>query len=147
MNRIKNLIIKYKQFILFCIVGISNTVVALVVSFLMLKLFNLLEFKPIVMGFSIIAGVCSVIGDIAGAVNSYILNSKFVFEGRNKNSGVKFIISFIIYAALSALMVMIFNKVFSIPEDYCKLIVTPIMFIENYIVNKVWVFRRKNSET
>ena len=132
---------KYKQFLLFCIVGVSNTIVALIVSWVILKLCGLADFKPVFMGFNIIAGLSSVIGDIAGAINSYILNSKFVFGGRNSKTGPKFIAAFIIYAALSALLVMLVNKVLHVPEDYCKLIVTPVMLVVNYLMNKLWVFK------
>lgn len=138
---IKSLWQKYKQFILFCIVGVSNTVVALIVSFIVLKVFKLFDLSLVIAGASVVAGLSSVIGDIAGAINSYILNSKFVFNNKNKQTGWKFIIGFIIYTVLSASLVMMINK-FGVSEEYCKLIVTPIMIIENYLVNKFWVFKK-----
>ena len=138
---IKSLWQKYKQFILFCIVGVSNTVVALIVSFIILKVFKSFDLSLVIAGASVAAGLSSVIGDIAGAINSYILNSKFVFNNKNKQTGWKFIIGFIIYTVLSASLVMLINK-FGVSEEYCKLIVTPIMIIENYLVNKFWVFKK-----
>lgn len=84
MNQIKALWVKYKQFLLFCCVGVSNTVVALIVSWLLLKLCELLHFEFTLFGFNIIAGASSVLGDIAGAGNSYFWNSKFVFEDRTE---------------------------------------------------------------
>ena len=138
---IKSLWQKYKQFILFCIVGVSNTVVALIVSFIVLKVFKLFDLSLVIAGASVAAGLSSVIGDIAGAINSYILNSKFVFNNKTKQTGWKFIIGFIIYTVLSASLVMLINK-FGVSEEYCKLIVTPIMIIENYLVNKFWVFKK-----
>lgn len=138
---IKSLWQKYKQFILFCIVGVSNTVVALIVSFIVLKVFKSFDLSLVIAGASVAAGLSSVIGDIAGAINSYILNSKFVFNNKNKQTGWKFIIGFIIYTVLSASLVMLINK-FGVSEEYCKLIVTPIMIIENYLVNKFWVFKK-----
>ena len=138
---IKSLWQKYKQFILFCLVGVSNTVVALIVSFIVLKVFKSFDLSLVIAGASVAAGLSSVIGDIAGAINSYILNSKFVFNNKNKQTGWKFIIGFIIYTVLSASLVMMINK-FGVSEEYCKLIVTPIMIIENYLVNKFWVFKK-----
>lgn len=138
---IKSLWQKYKQFILFCIVGVSNTVVALIVSFIVLKVFKSFDLSLVIAGASVAAGLSSVIGDITGAINSYILNSKFVFNNKNKQTGWKFIIGFIIYTVLSASLVMLINK-FGVSEEYCKLIVTPIMIIENYLVNKFWVFKK-----
>lgn len=141
MEKLKELWKKYKQFILFCIVGASNTIVALVVNWIMLKIFGLAGLNVVIAGASLSVAVSSVIGDIAGAINSYILNSKFVFEDRNKHTGIKFIIAFFIYLALSAAFVMILNAL-GIPEEYCKVIVTPVLIIENYLINKFWVFKK-----
>lgn len=91
MEKIKALWLKYKQFILFCCVGVSNTVVALIVSWLLLRLCSLFDFELVLFGFNLAAGTSSILGDIAGAVNSYLLNSKFVFDGRNRRTGPKFI--------------------------------------------------------
>lgn len=141
MKRFKELWKKYKQFILFCIVGASNTIVALVVNWIMLKIFGFTGLSVVIAGASLSAALSSVIGDIAGAINSYILNSKFVFDERNNQTGIRFIIAFLIYVLLSALFVMLLNAL-GIPEDYCKLIATPILIIENYLVNKFWVFKK-----
>lgn len=143
--KLKALFVKYKQFILFCCVGVSNTLVAIVVSFLLIKLFDLTGFSLVVFGFDILAGFASVAGDIAGAVNSYILNSKFVFSARNKNTGPRFIIAFIVYAAMSAILVMLVNKIFGVPRNYCKIIVTPVMLVVNFLMNKLWVFKDENN--
>ena len=141
MKKFKELWQKYRQFILFCIVGASNTIVALVVNWIMLKIFGLAGLNVVIAGASLSTAVSSVIGDIAGAINSYILNSKFVFDERNKHTGVKFIIAFLIYVALSALFVMLLNAL-GIPEEYCKLIATPVLIVENYLINKFWVFKK-----
>lgn len=143
IKKIKELILKYKQFILFCMVGVSNTLVALIVNFILIKIFGLTGLTLVLAGFDILAGAASIAGDIAGAVNSYILNSKFVFSGRNKSTGPRFIIAFIIYAALSAVLIMLINKILGIPRDYCKIIVTPVMLILNFIMNKLWVFKNE----
>lgn len=145
MDKFKELWLKYKQFILFCCVGVSNTVVALIVNWLLLKLCGALHFAPVLFGINIVLVCSSFIGDIAGAVNSYILNSKFVFDSRNKNTGPKFVAAFIIYMVLSAVLVLIVNKAFSIPDTYCKLIVTPVMLVENFLLNKFWVFKKDSS--
>ena len=72
---------------------------------------------------------------------SIFSRNPFVFNNKNKQTGWKFIIGFIIYTVLSASLVMLINK-FGVSEEYCKLIVTPIMIIENYLVNKFWVFKK-----
>lgn len=140
IDKIKKIWNSYKQFVLFCIVGVSNTIVSLVVSFILLKIFKSVNLSLVIAGASVAAGLSSIIGDIVGAINSYILNSKFVFNNKNKQTGWKFIVGFIIYTVLSAVLVMVINKL-GVSEEYCKLIVTPVMIIENYLVNKFWVFK------
>ena len=145
MGKIKELWLKYKQFVLFCCVGVSNTVVALIVSWLLLKLCGLLHFELVLFGLNIVAGASSIIGDIAGAANSYFWNSRFVFDERNSKTGPKFIAVFIIYAVMSAFLVMFVNRVFHVSEEYCKLIVTPVMLVVNFLMNKFWVFKEEKS--
>lgn len=140
MNKMIQLIKKYKQFILFCLVGVANTLVAIGVNWLMLFILKAFGLSVVVFGASLAAGISSLSGDVAGAINSYILNSKFVFDGRNKHTGPKFIAAFFIYAFISAILVMLLSKI-GVTEEYCKVIVTPIMIIENYFINKFWVFR------
>lgn len=140
MSTIKKLWQKYKQFILFCLVGVSNTLVALIISSIFLFILKKAGLSLVIAGASVAAGLSSVIGDIAGAINSYILNSKFVFDGRNKQTGARFVASFILYTVLSAALVMLVNHL-GVPEGLCKLVVTPVMIIENFLVNKLWVFK------
>lgn len=140
MSKIKKIWQKYKQFLLFCLVGVANTLVAIGVNWLVLALLKYIGLSIVVFGASLAAGISSLAGDVAGAINSYILNSKFVFDGRNKHTGYKFIAAFFIYAILSALLVMLLNQM-GVTEEYCKVIVTPIMIIENYFINKFWVFK------
>ena len=84
MGKIKELFLKYKQFLLFCIVGLSNTVIANLIYFLLIKIFESAGISIAVFDFNITSGICTAVGTVFGAINSYILNSKFVFEEKNK---------------------------------------------------------------
>lgn len=137
IDKIVDLIKKYKQFILFCIVGVANTVV----SYIVYRLVLLIEVSFIQA--SVILVLASVMGDIAGAINSYILNSRLVFNNKSAKSMPKFIINFVVYLALSALLVWVLVNPLSIPEGWAKIIATPIMLVYNYITNKFWVFKKK----
>lgn len=141
MGKIKELFLKYKQFLLFCIVGVSNTLIANLIYFLLVKIFEYVGISISIFDFDITSAICTAIGTVFGAINSYILNSKFVFEEKNKSTGSRFIIAFFIYMILDMLLVMFVEKVVGVPSDYCKLIVTPIMLIENFLINKLWVFK------
>ena len=71
---------RFKEFILFCIVGIANTIV----SYAFYRLVLLVDVSFIKSSFILIAA--SVIGDVAGAINSYILNSRIVFHNKSAKS-------------------------------------------------------------
>ncbi len=137
-DKIINLVKKYKQFILFCIVGVANTVV----SYVFYRLVLLIDISFIKASVILIAA--SAIGDIAGAINSYILNSRLVFHNKSKSSMPKFIANFIIYLILSAALVWAFVNVVGIPESWAKLIAIPIMLIYNFFASKLWVFKKKD---
>lgn len=141
MSKIKDLFLKYKQFLFFCMVGVLNTLIANVIYFVLYKVFESIGFSIELFNINITAGLCTIVGTIFGAINSYILNSRFVFEEKNKNTGPRFIIAFVIYLVLEAVLVMLLENVLKVPGDYCKIIVTPIMLIENFLINKLWVFK------
>ena len=46
---------------------------------------------------------------------------------------------------MSAFLVMFVNRVFHVSEEYCKLIVTPVMLVVNFLMNKFWVFKEEKS--
>lgn len=137
-DKIIHLIKKYKQFILFCIVGIANTIV----SYGFYRLVLLIDVSFIKASFILIAA--SVVGDIAGAINSYVLNSRIVFHNKSAKSMPKFVVNFIVYIILSAVLVWTLVHIVNIPETWAKLIAIPIMLIYNYLTNKLWVFKKKD---
>ena len=137
-DKIIHLIKKYKQFILFCIVGIANTIV----SYGFYRLVLLIDVSFIKASFILIAA--SVVGDIAGAINSYVLNSRIVFHNKSAKSMPKFVVNFIVYIILSAVLVWTLVPIVNIPDTWAKLIAIPIMLIYNYLTNKLWVFKKKD---
>lgn len=135
MNRLKQLFLKYKQFIFFCIVGASNTAVAIAVYSL---LASLGDFKDMTLV------IFSAVGDIAGAVNSYLWNRFWVFKDTKENTGksvLKFAVTFGIYLAVSALLVGLCLSLLPINKYLAKIIVLPVTMTINYLMNKFWTFK------
>ena len=135
MDKLKQLFLKYKQFIFFCIVGASNTIVAIAVYSILASLGDFKDFTLVIF---------SAIGDIAGAVNSYLWNRYWVFKESEVTTGksvLKFAVTFGIYLAISALLVGLCLTLLPINKYLAKIIVLPVTMTVNYLMNKFWTFK------
>lgn len=135
MDKLKQLFLKYKQFIFFCIVGASNTIVAIAVYSLLASLGDFKDFTLVIF---------SAVGDIAGAVNSYLWNRYWVFRESEVTTGksvLKFAVTFGIYLAVSALLVWLCLTLLPINKYLAKIIVLPVTMTVNYLMNKFWTFK------
>ena len=137
MDALKALLEKYKQFISFCIVGALNTLVAFLV-------YTLLAFFSGVDEKSSLLLVFNVIGDIAGGINSYLLNRFWVFrrnETTTRESLPKFIVTFCVYLGVSTGLFKLCQWLLPINKYLIKIIVLPVTTIINYLMNKLWAFK------
>ena len=135
MDKLKQLFVKYKQFIFFCIVGASNTIVAIAVYSILASLGDFKDFTLVIF---------SAIGDIAGAVNSYLWNRYWVFKESEVTTGksvLKFAVTFGIYLTISALLVGLCLSLLPINKYLAKIIVLPVTMTVNYLMNKFWTFK------
>ena len=135
MDKLKQLFVKYKQFIFFCIVGASNTLVAIAVYSILASLGDFKDFTLVIF---------SAIGDIAGAVNSYLWNRYWVFKESEVTTGksvLKFAVTFGIYLTISALLVGLCLSLLPINKYLAKIIVLPVTMTINYLMNKFWTFK------
>lgn len=135
MDKLKQLFVKYKQFIFFCIVGASNTIVAIAVYSILASLGDFKDFTLVIF---------SAIGDIAGAVNSYLWNRYWVFKESEVTTGksvLKFAVTFGIYLTISALLVGLCLSLLPINKYLAKIIVLPVTMAINYLMNKFWTFK------
>lgn len=141
------------QFIKFALVGISNTLIDLVVSMGLNALFNIYYLAKIV-------GYC------CGILNSYLLNTRWTFKEERKKDARE-IISFIgvnlaVLAVSTALMYFMKEswgfigwwESLGLPnliikvingERFCMLVSAVICIIINFIGNKLIVFNRKDA--
>ncbi len=135
MEKIKNLLFKYKEAILYLIFGVLTTAVNWVVYFPLTKL------TPIHYQ------VATVISWIAAVVFAYFTNREFVFLSKNKNKIMEFIkfTSGRIFSLLAEMAVLfLLIEIIAFHEDMSKIFGQVIVVILNYIISKVFVF--KNDE-
>ena len=152
MNLIKNLIIKYKELIIYGICGVGTTIV----NFLAYKIFN------IILGDNLYL-VSNVIAWFICIIFAYVTNKLFVFESKSwepklvLNESTSFLVSrifsFIIEeAGLFALVDLLGMKdmdvtVMSITisgDMIAKAVIGVVVIVINYVFSKLVIFRKKN---
>ena len=121
------------KFIKFSIVGVSNTLVSLVLFYI------LFEFLGV---YYIIA---STLGYIVGLINSYFWNLRWTFRHRH-SAGVlvKFIIVNVIALSLKLTIISILVESFLMPELFAEIIAMGFAIVVNFGGNRFWTFSKNN---
>lgn len=123
----------FKSFIKFGVVGVLNTLINWLI-------FGVLNFLGV---YYILANV---IAYCIATANSYIFNSKWVFEynGENKKgTTIKFVILNLIGLGLNTTILYFLVDIANLNKLISLVIATGIVMVVNYIVNKLWVFKMK----
>jgi len=124
------------QFVKFCIVGASNTLVNLAVYYLIV-LIN----RELYLAAYVIAWLVSVL-------NAFYWNNRFVFaDGNNdwRSVGIKLVKTYISYGTTMLLSTVLLHfevEVWGISEFTAPIINVAIMTPLNFIINKYWAFAR-----
>lgn len=117
-----------KRFLKFAIVGVSNTAISFLVYVVLVKL-------------SLYYILASIISYIAGILNSYILNTAFVFKEKKTKKNL-FMFSSVYLSALLINLTLLYILVDIIGTGPItgQILVTGIVMIYNYIMQKKWTF-------
>ncbi len=117
------------QFIKFGIVGIINTLIT-VISFNILVFINVNYL------------VANCISYFLGVINSYLLNSKFVFhENRNKENMFKFLVVNILVLGFNSLILYVGVNDLGLNISVSQIISIILGMFVNFVLNKIWVFK------
>ncbi|MCI9280703.1 MAG: GtrA family protein [Bacilli bacterium] len=141
MEKIKELYTKYEEIINYLIVGVLTTVVSLATYFICTETFldpnKKLELQ-----------IANIISWIFAVAFAYFTNRKYVFKSKNKNM-LKEASSFVGSRILSLLMDMftmfIIVSVLHLNDKIGKLVSQVIVTIANYILSKLFVFKKKEN--
>jgi putative flippase GtrA len=119
-----------KEFILFSLVGVSNTVINFIVY-------------TILVSFSMPYLLANVIGYGVGMINSYLLNKYFVFQKKQRDSSefLKFVLVNIITVIVHSILLYYFVSIFGWHKIYSQAFVTMITLVINFLGNKLWTFK------
>ena len=131
------------QFIKFGMVGVTNTLISLGITYLVQFIFFLsgtgIDNRPCRI-------ISTAVGFIAGVINSFVLNRKYVFKsGQEQEKRKLFVRVFICYGGTYLLSVFImeilFVKVFLVGTIVATLLRYLITIPLNFIANKLWAFK------
>ncbi|MDR2118672.1 MAG: GtrA family protein [Tannerellaceae bacterium] len=124
-----------KQAVKYGIVGFGNTLLSLLVIWLMMK----------VCGYSDVAS--NVAGYVAGFFNSFIWNKKWTFRSSDKwlGSAVRFALAFGVCYLLQLLLLLYLNAHLSIDTYYNQVIAMLFYTVLNFLMNKYFTFKAQKE--
>lgn len=132
-EKIINLFNKYKQFIIFCIVGASNTLITFVVLAILVK-------------YNVHNLIATTIGYTCGILNGYLWSSKIVFRKKKTiDNAVKFTIVNLITIGVNLALMWILTEKKYIYVMWAQGITICFTMPLNFILNKIWTYRSKSS--
>jgi putative flippase GtrA len=142
IEKIKELCTKYEEIIAYLIVGVLNTLVSWAAWFLCA--YTVLD--ALVVWQNVLL---SVIAWVVGVVFGYFMNRIFVFKSKEPNI-LKEFLQFsggrVSTWALDAVMMVLMVNILNINEAFSKIFVSVLVMIGNYLISKLFVFKKKENE-
>ncbi len=141
MKKIKELIIKYKEIIIYLIFGGLTTLLSLVVFWLLTDVLPIAESTL----------PANIISNAAGIIFAYCTNRKWVFESKEKGFVPimkelgKFVGGRVFTVLFDLAFVYVAVDVLNGNDMIFKLISTVVVVILNYVISKFIVFAKKNK--
>lgn len=135
----------FKELIKFGIVGVVNTLLDMVIYFILTMYFGMFKY------------MAQTISYLIAMIHSYIVNRFWTFGRRGKvesaSEPVKFVVVNLISLGISYLcfyLIGFWTQNLDVSDNMRilieKLIVTPAVMIVNFILNKIWVFQEEKHE-
>lgn len=138
MQKVVDLFNKYKEVIMYLIFGVLTTVVSLV-SYYLLTITILNPESALQLQ------IANIISWILSVAFAYVTNRKYVFESKSNNY-VKEITSFVggrVATLLMDMLIMfVFVTVLHMNDKLFKLVSQVIVIVANYIISKIFVFKK-----
>ena len=142
IETIKKLLVKYRELIVYVIVGGITTVVNWGTSFLLDSLLD--SSKPVQ------NTIINVIAWLVAVIVSFPMNRKWVFQSKNPNwfgEFLGFTGSRLTTLAIEELVMLLCVNVFGIPFRISKVFIASVLvIILNYVFSKILVFRKGQSK-
>lgn len=142
IEKIKTLCVKYEEIITYLIVGVLNTLVSWGAWFACA--YTVLDAQVWWQNVAL-----SIISWVVGVVFGYFMNRKYVFKSKEPNIKKEFL-QFsggrVSTWALDAVMMVLMVNILSINESFSKIFVSVLVMIGNYLISKLFVFKKKEGD-
>ena len=142
IEKIKALCVKYREILVYIIVGGLTTVVSWAAKFL----FNYLVFAATAHPTGVQNTVLSVVENAAGIAFAYPTNRKWVFRSKNPNilaEAGSFVGSRLVTMLLGWLLNLLIVNVFGFSTFVGTVVAAIAVVIGNYVISKFFVFKKK----
>lgn len=139
MNKIFELYKKNKEVINYLIFGALTTVINLVIYFILTSLW-------LDASINLELQIANVIAWVVAVIFAYITNRKYVFDSQNKNKFkelVNFFMARVVTLVVDMLLMYIGVNLFKFNDKIVKIISQGIVIVSNYVLSKVFVFKKK----
>ena len=143
MNKLINIYKKYQEIINYLIVGVLTTLVSIFTYFILSLILDINN--------NILFIFANILSWICAVVFAYITNKKFVFNSTtsNRKEEIKVFSLFVSSRITTLLIELIFMfltvKVLLLNDKISKVIAQIIVIILNYIISKIFVFKKKKN--
>ena len=142
VDKIKALLIKYREFIVYFIVGCLTTLVAALARFG----FNFLFFGGTAHPSFAQNTVLSIVDLVAGVAFAYPTNRRFVFQSKNPNILAEaggFVASRLATLGMDWAVTQLLGTVLGVNVYVTWFIKSVLVFVGNYVLSKLFVFKKK----
>ena len=142
VDKIKALLIKYREFIVYFIVGCLTTLVAALARFG----FNFLFFGGTAHPSFAQNTVLSIVDWVAGVAFAYPTNRRFVFQSKNTNILAEaggFVASRLATLGIDWAVTQLLGTVLGVNVYVTWFIKSVLVFVGNYVLSKLFVFKKK----
>lgn len=140
-EKIKTLCVKYEEIIAYLIVGVLNTLVSWGAWFLLA--YTVLDAQVVWQNM-----VLSIISWVVGVVFGYVMNRKYVFKSHEPNIMKEFL-QFsggrVTTLVLDEVMMVLLVNILHVNEAFSKIFVSVLVMIGNYLLSKLFVFKKKED--
>ncbi len=141
-EKIRDLWTKYREIIVYLIVGVLTTVFAWGVKFL----WNVIFYAGTAHPTSVQNLVLSIVENVAGISFAYPTNRRWVFQSRNPNilkEASEFVASRLATFVMNILLMQLLVNVMHVNFYVSTVINGVLVVIGNYVLSKLFVFRKK----
>ncbi|MGN1159211.1 MAG: GtrA family protein [Lachnospiraceae bacterium] len=141
IQKIKEYYTKYRELIVYLIVGVLTTVVSWITYAICTLIMNV--DNPVIMQIAV------VIRWVAGVVFAYFTNRAFVFRSKNPNmlkEAISFTSSRVVTLFLDMFVMWFLPTIYHVDDWIATFVSAVLVTITNYIFSKFIVFRKKQSK-